>query len=347
SRRGYETYVVTRSYPILERDTSLRYLFVKHRFYAPIISTYIFSRRAGELINSLNPDVVIINSYWGETSPLYMRKNIRKIAVIHDVGLFKSEIAKRNKIKYFLRVEALKRVTRVVDLIAVPTDTVKNDLINYLGVNEAIIKVLGFEGVDGPFKRIHIDNNLIDIIQVGRFAPNKGQLILLEAVKNLLNKDPKIKDTIRVYLVGGLTDRKYLKKISQEAKLINERFGRDIVNIIVDSEDIDYYYRLADLCVAPSVAEEGFGLTVLECMAYGKPVIASDIFVETGVASSERALIVPRGDIEKLAQKLGEFISDPSRYEVFIERGLEYASRNTWERVADKFEEYIKELISK
>ncbi|MGC9149318.1 MAG: glycosyltransferase family 4 protein [Sulfolobales archaeon] len=347
SRRGYKTYVITRSHPSLERNSSQEYLFVKHKLYAPIISTYVFSRKAGELINSLNPDLVIINSYWGETSPLYMRKSIRKIAVIHDIGLFKSEIAKRNKIKYFLRVEALKRVTKRVDLIVVPTDTVKNDLINFLGVDEATIRVLGFEGVDGPFKRIHIDNNLIDIIQVGRFAPNKGQLILLEAVRNLLDREPRIRDVLKIYLIGGLTDKKYLERVSLEARVINERFNEDIVNIVVDSEDIDYYYRLADLCVAPSVAEEGFGLTVLECMAYGKPVIASDIFVETGVASSERAIIVPRGDIEKLTQVLKEFINDPSRYEPLTKRGLEYASRNSWEKVVDKFEEYIRELMSR
>ncbi len=147
-----------------------------------------------------------------------MGKRIKKIAVIHDVGLFKSEIAKKNKIKYYLRVQALKRVTRKVDLIVVPTETVRNDLINYLQVNKDVIRVPGFEGVDGPFKRISISNDKIDIVQIGRFAPNKGQLILLKAAKKLLRNNPRIKDIVRIYLIGGLTDKNYLERVMREAE---------------------------------------------------------------------------------------------------------------------------------
>ncbi len=121
----------------------------------------------------------------------------------------------------------------------------------------------------------------------------------------------------------------------------------EIINIVVNSDDIDYYYKLADLCISPSIAEERFGLTVLECMAYGKPVVVSDIFAETGVADGSRAIIFPRGDVEKLTQILEEFVENPTKFDYLINRGIEYASKNNWDRVADRFEEFIKELLSK
>ncbi len=351
--RGYRVYVATRGMGSFNRGSSptpnyLEIIYVRGHLNIPVISNYIFSRRASDIVNRLSPEVVIINSYWGESSALYIRRAIPKIVLIHDVGLFRSPIARRNLAKHILRVYVLRRVVRVADLIVVPTEAVKRDLILFLNADESKIRVLGFEGVDGPFRRMQIDNGIIDIVQVGRFAPNKGQLVLLDAIESML-REAGDRLNIRVHMVGSLTDKRYYGRVISRAREINTKFGREVVMVRADADDndIDYFYRLADICVAPSIAEEGFGLTVLECMAYGKPVIASDIFEETGVANRDRAVIVPRGDAKSLARAILELIEKPEKADKISTEGIEYSKAHSWDKVADQFVKYIDEVTNR
>jgi glycosyltransferase involved in cell wall biosynthesis len=346
SKKGYETYVVTRQAKDLSNDGSYSFLLVKHKILLPIVSTYTFSRKAGSLVNKLNPDIAIANSYWGETSLLYIKKEIKKMAVIHDVGLFRSPLAKRDLIKHVLRTNALKKVTREAGLIVVPSEIVKQDLIRFLRVDEHKIRVLGFEGVDGPFQYSYFDNGKIDIVQVGRYAPNKGQVILLKAIEIVSDKIKNSNIAIKVHIAGSLTSKKYYNEVAHIAERINKKLGQEVIRVLlnVEDKDIEHLYRIADICVAPSIGEEGYGLTILECMAHGKPVIASDVFKETGIADNDRAIIVPRGDITELANAILDYISNPNKFKAIAEKGLEFARKCTWENVVNKFEEYIKEL---
>jgi len=245
-----------------------------------------------------------------------------------------------------LRTNTLKMTTRVADLIVVPTEIVKQDLIHFLRVDENKIRVLGFEGVDGPFRYDHYDNGEIDIVHVSRYAPNKGQTLLLRAIEIVANKIKGFNIAIKVHIAGSITNKKYYNQVVSMAEKINRELGQEVVKLLVDIDDkeVEHLYRIADICVAPSIGEEGYGLVILECMAHGKPVIASDIFKETGVANEDRAIIVQRGNVTELANAILNFIWNPGRFRAVAEGGLEFAKRYTWEGVINKFEEYIREL---
>ncbi len=346
SRRGHEVIGVTRWFRGDDRPEAPHKLVIKEEERAlPLISSYVFSRWAAKVVNSLRPDAVIVNTYWGETSPTMIRGEIPVIAIIHDVGLLHSELAKRHKLRHALRMRALRKVTRRVNRIVVPTKRVMMDLTQYFGVEPRKVRVLGFEGVEGPFKRVLVENEYFDLLQVGRFAPNKGQLITLEAFKLVAHEIPNAK----LWLVGGkgLTSEhlEYLERVREAARKINDALGRKAVEVVVDAPDVSEYYELADACIMSSIGEEGYGLTVVECMAYGKPVIASDVFKETGVASEERAFIYPRGDARELARLILHVYRNPEDALAKAEKGLEYARRCSWGRVAEIFEEEIESVI--
>lgn len=345
---GYKIAAVTLQVDARTRDIEAKYpvYMVRLPLRLPIVSSYLFSRRAASIARRLHPRAVIVNGYWGELAPIYVKKgnkNIHVITVVHDVGLVRSTIAQEQKIRHILRMRALKRIVQSVDAIVVPLRSVADDLVEFFGADPAKIHVLGFEGVDAPFRRIHIEDGYFDVVQVARFSPNKGQLILLKAVDRVAEKIPDL----RVWLVGGVSAsyRKYYKIILDEAKRINEKHKRKIIFIKVNVPDTTDYYKLADVCIAASVAEEGYGLTIAECLGYGKPVIASDLFLEIGTVSERQVYIFRRGDYKELARLIMHVYENPEEALSRAMTGLSAVKGHTWRRVAERISEIIEELV--
>lgn len=340
--RGHEVIGITRQIHGFPRPEAPHKLIIAKESKAiPLISSFRFSRWASKVANELDVDIVLVNSYWGEMAPIFIKKS--SVAIIHDIGLFSSSVSDswwKNKLRSFV----LKEVTKRVKAIIVPTEMVKKDIIKYLKAKESKIRVIGFEGVDGPFRKVHVENEWFDIVQVARFAPNKGQHILLKAFKIIASKIPNA----RLWLVGGRSPGHldYLNKILREVNEIKRQIGEDRVKVIVDAPTTDPYYAVADVCVFPSLGEEGFGLTILECMSYGKPVICSDIFIETGVASHEEVLIMPRGDVRALTELIIKLYRNLDLRRTLSEKGLEHSKKYRWSDVAERIEEILLELIN-
>ena len=87
----------------------------------------------------------------------------------------------------------------------------------------------------------------------------------------------------------------------------------DRILFVGEHTNINDWYRALDLFVAPQ-RWEGFGLTPLEAMATGVPVVAADVgaFSEQ-LASSEAGLLISTDDIEAMAGACAAFMDDPAR----------------------------------
>src|SRR5207249_5828406 len=88
---------------------------------------------------------------------------------------------------------------------------------------------------------------------------------------------------------------------------VAERALGDRVRFVgrIDDGQLLACYRAADVAVVPSVALEGFGLVVLEALACGTPVIASEVGGLPEVLSPlDRSMLVPPGDAGALADRL-------------------------------------------
>ena len=125
----------------------------------------------------------------------------------------------------------------------------------------------------------------------------KGVEVLLDAVKLLDNNNPNW----RLEIVGdGDLKAEYEKKASDLGVADKINFSARVSN-----EDLPQKYQAADCLVLPSINKgEAFGMVLIEAMASGLPVIASDLPGVRGVFTAESGLKIKPGDTEDLAEKL-------------------------------------------
>jgi glycosyltransferase involved in cell wall biosynthesis len=168
------------------------------------------------------------------------------------------------------------------------------------------------------------------ILHVGSLAARKNIPVLLEAVFRL--KRARFWRNRRVVLAGGIAPG---LPGHAEVKAAIERLGleQDVILLgHVPDEDVPALYNLAQVVVMPTLYE-GFGLPVVEAMACGRPVVASNTSSIPEVAGGAALLVDPR-DSEAWAQALAQVLSDGALRESMIERGLRRAPAFSWQKTA-------------
>ncbi len=112
----------------------------------------------------------------------------------------------------------------------------------------------------------------------------------------------------------------------------------DEVHVRVPPPAVAGILRRADVVLAPSWEQEGFGLPVLEAMACGVPVVASDISSFRALAS-EAAVLVPCDLPQRFADGALGVLEDASRWRALRRRGLAVARRYSEARIAPRVED--------
>jgi len=108
----------------------------------------------------------------------------------------------------------------------------------------------------------------------------------------------------------------------------------------VTHQDLPLVYATADLVVLPSQIQESFGLVLIEAMACGKPVIASNLpGVRSVVSDGEDGLLVKPGDVVDLAEKIQTLLDDPQLRREMGQRGrAKVEAKYAWPKVIDRLE---------
>jgi phosphatidylinositol alpha-mannosyltransferase len=172
-----------------------------------------------------------------------------------------------------------------------------------------------------------------NILFVGRFEPRKGALELLKAYRHLRRQG--FEDT-RLLLVGGGPQEREARRYVATRRLQGVHFlGR------VSDDERNQLFRTCDIYVSPATGRESFGIVLLEAMAAGAPIVASDIHGYKGVVRRGReALLVPPKDPEAIAAAIGTLLRDRELAERMRENGLARAEEFSWPRVTGKVDDY-------
>jgi glycosyltransferase involved in cell wall biosynthesis len=252
--------------------------------------------------------------------------SLPQVTIVHDLLplLYPSEYPRQ---QYYFRhyVPAVLRASRAVIVVS---ESTRHDVLRFYDVEPEKIQVV-LSGYDArrfvPVGRGAVPDPERYLLYVGNVMPHKNLGRLLEAFAVVVRRHP-----VRLILRGWGRPR-HVRDL--QARIARHGLDRhvDWRPYAADAE-LPLLYRGARALVLPSL-HEGFGLTALEAMACGTPVVAAGVASIPEVVGDAAVLVDPL-DSESIARGLDQILSDDRLWQVLRARGLERARRFSWEATA-------------
>jgi glycosyltransferase involved in cell wall biosynthesis len=171
------------------------------------------------------------------------------------------------------------------------------------------------------------------IVSTGRLVGWKGLRVIVSAM-------PRLDDDVHYLVVGAGTEAEPLRSLASELGVANRVHlaGR------IEHGRLPEVLSQADVYVQPSIGEESFGISVLEAMACGLPVLASNFSaLPEVVGDGESGVLLAPGDVGAWASALGSLLADPARRRLLGAAGRARAEgRFTWAACASGLEEILR-----
>lgn len=287
--------------------------------------------RLWKLLRKLRPNVVHTRNLAALDSLIVARLVPGTKTVHGEHGRDIYDLDGRNRKYVLLR----KLMRRFVDRYITVSKDLYQWLVSEIGVRSARIDQI-YNGVDllkfAPDGPIVVEKNgafippsadRVVLGTVGRLAPVKNQELLVRAFDTLNRRGIQPHREISLLIVGDGPQTEYLTAV------INDLYLQDLVYLTGDRDDIPELLRTMDIFVLPSLAE-GISNTLLEAMATGLPLIATNVGGNPELVRDKvNGFLVPSADVEAMADAMESLVSN---YELRTRMGA--AGR---ELVSEKF----------
>jgi D-inositol-3-phosphate glycosyltransferase len=197
-------------------------------------------------------------------------------------------------------------------------------------------------------KILRIDADEKVLLQLGRMVPRKG-------IDNVIRSLAKLKEQsgqkVRLLIVGG-NNEDMEESVCPEYRRLREiakSLGvADQVHFVgkKSRSSLKFYYAAADVFITTPWYEP-FGITPLEAMACGTPVIGSNVGgIKYSVVEGVTGALVPPNDPQTLAEKVNELICDDNLLHQYGQNALTHVNNHfTWRNVATQMEAVYKTVI--
>ncbi|MEC4686365.1 MAG: glycosyltransferase family 1 protein [Nitrospirota bacterium] len=228
-------------------------------------------------------------------------------------------------------------------IIAVSND-MKRSLLKQINIPELKIRVI-HEGVDLAFVNSRENPEYKSSLQkpyilfLSTLFKYKNADKLLKAFA-MLKHDRRIPHSLMIVGRDPDDETEKLKKIVEQEKLTDSV----VFAGAVPHEEIALVYENADMFVYPSSVET-FGLPVLEAMACGTPVVASNRMSVPEIGG-DAALIVDPDNVSEMSEAIYRIIIDEKLKKTLIKKGYKRVRQFTWEKTAQETLEVFREVHS-
>ena len=290
-------------------------------------------------------DIIHFNgiSYW------FLKKKILNIPHIMTVHHLVKSAIKSNDLGMVSRIKNMsgenniyitsieKRCIKSADKLIAVSDFTKNETLSTYNINPEKIEVIhnginldGYnfsnEEVEDSKKQLNISNKKI-LLFVGRINdPRKGLKFILNSLVNV------VKNHDVVLLIVGKGDQSEIRYLAESLGI-----SKNVVFTgFVDEIQLKKYYALCDIYVCPSKLE-GFGLTLVEAMAAGKPIVATNVgAIPEIICSKNNGFLVETDDIIAMSNAIHTLLSDENLLNCIGLRNKQYVKKFDWKNHARK-----------
>ncbi|MCQ1535097.1 glycosyltransferase family 4 protein [Methanosarcina sp. KYL-1] len=339
--------------------------------FSRLIESYIFSPSVycslKRQINAIKPDIIHIHhNYKYPFSVLLACRNNNVVQTVHDFGIvcFTSWYVDK---KYFkvcgginfdcvkngcisLKAFLLKSVlygircflvNKSVNKLIAPSKCLKEKLELYGFKNVVNLPNFSVYEIQNKPNELPSDEQDYSILSIGRLQAEKGIYYLIQAMPNVLTNFP----TAKLHLIGSGPEEKELKLQVKRLK-IEENV---IFHGFVSQNEVHEAYNAASLVVVPSIWMENSPLVVYESMAYGKPVIGSNIGgIPDLITDGESGFLVEPQNSDQIAERIIYLLSNDDLRRNFGNNAISLLHKNfTLESHVEKLERIYESLLAK
>lgn len=235
-----------------------------------------------------------------------------------------------------------KRTSMNAKHITAVSQHLKNVILDFSGVQNEKISVISMGCDTKAFSPKYRVEDYFDqrdkkvVLFAGRLAEKKGVAYLIDAVKDL---------DVQLVIAG---DGPLKEELMKQAEPLEDKV------VFLGSkthEELRVIYASADIFVAPSITakdgdQEGFGLVIIEAMASGLPVIAS----ESGgivdiITHGENGLLSPEKDVKSIERNIKYLLDNPESYNKLMKNGLKTAAEYDYSEIAKKYKYIIEKIL--
>lgn len=184
------------------------------------------------------------------------------------------------------------------------------------------------------------------ILALGTIEPRKNLLHALQAFDRFLDAHPDRAAGTRFVLAGKQGWK--LEEIMETIRWVNDKWlepaGGDVIQLVGHVTESQKWSLLARASVLMFVSwEEGFGLPLLEALAVGTPVVASNRGSLPEIAG-DVAIVVEPDDIEQMSLAIAQCVLVPDGARALQEEAKHHASQFSWDQAAEKTLHVIESL---
>ncbi len=298
--------------------------------YKPWRMAVLLGQKMNLAFNRLVPQATLFHSTEHLLLPLH---RVPTVLTVHDL-IFKKYPEYHKRLNFWYLNQAMPLYCQKSDAIIAVSQSTKNDIIHYYGVEPAKIHVVA-EAASSLFRpptvqqieqvRQKYDLPECFLIHLSTIEPRKNLDRLLDALPALRQSFPDI----ALVLVGGKgwLYEDFFRRLDEEGL-------QEIVISLgwVDDDDLPAVLAAADLAVQPSLYE-GFGLPILEHMASGQVVAASNSSSFPEVGGPAAAYFDPM-NVEEMTAVIKRLLQNRQEYQHRRQLGLEQAAKFSWQRAA-------------
>lgn len=268
----------------------------------------------------------------------------RTVVTCHDLDTFRSVLdprAEPRSLAFRVMTRHILNGLRRAACVTCDTAVVRDELVEagLVQPERAVVVPIGVSAAFTPDasaraqaqaeRLVPVVKGSVDLLHVGSVADRKRIDVLIRCCAALRPHVP----SLRLIRVGGA--------LSDDQALLAQSLGcADIIVSVpaIDDETLAALYRRAVLMLLPS-AREGFGLPLIEALACGTPVVASNVPVlrEVGGRAAEYC---PVGDVPAWTRAILALLDEredaPERWSARRAQGTFWAGRYSWHRFADR-----------